>query len=145
MGGTQRASPRAGVQDRPFRVQVLGRVRAAWAGQEIRCGSRNAWALLALIALHPWARQRETIAADLWPDSGASSNAALRQALWLLRSGLLDAGADPDTLLVVDDDAIGLRAEWLADLDAVRFEALALSGRSRCEEAALVYRGELAE
>lgn len=145
MEGTQRARLPAGSQEPPFRIQLLGRVRAAWCGREIHVGGRNAWGLLALIALRPRARSRESIAADLWPDGNPASAAALRQALWLVRSGLLGAGADPDALLEIDDEGIGLREEWLVDLDAMRFETLALSGPSRCEEAALLYGGDLAE
>lgn len=145
MGGLQRAPMSAHPQDCPLRVQLLGRVRASWRGREVRFGSRTAWGLLALLALRPRPRPRESIAADLWPDGGPSSTAALRQALWLMRSGFADVEADPDTLLDVDDDVIGLRGDVPVDLDAVRFERLALSGPAGCEEAAGIYGGELAE
>jgi DNA-binding SARP family transcriptional activator len=148
VGGIQRA-PEAlsapGTRECPLRVQLLGRVRASWRGREIRFGSRNAWGLLALIALRPRPRPRELIAADLWPDGNGSSAAALRQALWLVRSGLVDAGADPEALLDIDDDAIGLRAELPIDLDTIRFEMLAQSRPPISEEAVALYGGELAE
>jgi len=145
MGGFQRTHLVPSGQDWPLRIQLLGRVRASWRGRELRFGSRNAWGLLALLALRPRARPRESIAADLWPDGNASSAAALRQALWLVRSGLIDVGADPDVLLDVDDDAIGLRAELPLNLDTVRFEMLAQSRPPRSEEAVALYGGELAE
>jgi DNA-binding SARP family transcriptional activator len=128
-----------------LRIRLLGRARANWGGRELRFGSRNAWGLLALLALRPRPRPRESIAADLWPDGGPSSTAALRQALWLMRTGFAEVGANPDVLLEVDDDVIGLRPDLPVDLDAVRFEAMALAGPARCEEAASLYGGDLAE
>src|SRR6266498_954967 len=143
MGGTLRTQILAYPTNRQVRINLLGRVRANWCGRERRFGSRNAWGLLALMALRPRPRPRESIAADLWPDGGHASTAALRQALWLMRSGFLDVGADPDAFLEVDDDVIGLRADLQIDLDARRFELLAVAGPTRCEEAASVYGGEL--
>ncbi len=95
--------------------------------------------------LRPRARPRESIAADLWPDGSVSSAAALRQALWLVRSAFVDVGADPDAVFDTDDETIGLRAGLAVDLDAIRFETLALAGPSKCEEAVALYGGELAE
>jgi DNA-binding SARP family transcriptional activator len=145
MGRIQRTHLVPTAQDCPLRVRLLGRVRASWHGRDIRFGSRNAWGLLALVALRPRARPRESIAADLWPDGNGSSAAALRQALWMVRSGLVDVGANPDALLDLDDDAIGLRAELSIDLDTVQFEELAQSRPPRSEEAVALYGGELAE
>src|SRR5512147_2706334 len=145
MGGTGRTSASAHLRGGPLRVQLLGRVRASWRGRGLRFGSRNAWGLLALLALRPRPRPREMIAADLWPDGSQLSTATLRQALWLMRSGFADVGADPDQLLDVDDEVIGLREGMPVDLDAARFERLALSGPVHCEAAAGLYGGELAE
>lgn len=145
MGGIEHTHLVPSGQDCPLRIRLLGRVRASWCGRELRLGSRNACGLLALLALRPRARPRESIAADLWPDGNASSAAALRQALWLVRSGFIDIGADPDVLLDVDDDGIGLRAEMPVDLDTDRFEVFAQSRPPRSEEAAALYSGELAE
>jgi DNA-binding SARP family transcriptional activator len=145
VGATIRAHDVSSEPDRTLNVQLLGRVRASWCGTELRFGSRNALGLLALVVLRRRPRPRDAIAADLWPDGTASSGAALRQALWLVRSGLSDAGVDPDALLEVDDVTIGLRASVLVDLDTVRFEALMQSRPSRSGEAVALYRGELAE
>ena len=145
MGGHEPWRFAPAMPDVSLRVQLLGRPRASWHGRQVRLASRNAWALLALIALRPRPRPRESIAADLWPDATATSTTALRQALWLLRSGLADAGADPEAILAVDDETVGLRADCPLDLDSVRFERLANRRPPRCEEAVALYRGELAE
>lgn len=141
----RRTDQAASVQDVPFHIQLLGRVRASWRGRELRFGSRNASGLLALLALRPRGRPRASIAADLWPDGNGSSAAALRQALWLLRSALTDAGGNPDVLLDVEDEAIGLRSSVGFDLDTVRFEALVQSRPSQPLKAVALYHGELAE
>ena len=76
-----------------------------WAGSTSEpppgCGStfagRHAPALFALLVLVRRPRSREAIAADLWPESDTTSAGSLRQALWLVRHGLSDAGLPPDS------------------------------------------------
>jgi DNA-binding SARP family transcriptional activator len=95
--------------------------------------------------LRPRLRPRESIAADLWPDGDGTSTTSLRQALWLARSSLSEAGADPDAIFETDDDAIGLRAASSVDLDVVQFEALIQANPAQPLAAIALYGGELAE
>ena len=128
---------------RPLVVNLLGRIEATIDGRPIRLGGRHAQALFALLCLEPRGRSRDAIAADLWPDAGAASGGSLRQALWLVRSALGDAGVDPDALLDVDGETVGIRQSPLIDLDVRRFEAASRTGDG--EAAARLYRGDLAE
>jgi DNA-binding SARP family transcriptional activator len=126
-------------------LRLLGRVAAAVNGRELRVTGRHAQALLALLVLQPRPRAREAIAADLWPESDLSSASSLRQALWLLRSGLAGAGIEPDAVIQADPESIGLQACLRVELDAIHFERL-VRGRPAEPEAALdLYRGDLAE
>jgi DNA-binding SARP family transcriptional activator len=102
-------------------------------------GSRS---LLALLALRPGIEYRESVATDLWPERGARSAAALRQALWQLRGGLANVGADPDAVIDASDELIGLVDERV-DVDAARFERLLRGRPPVVEEAVALYRGDL--
>jgi len=127
-------------------VRLLGGVSAVWRGSAVQPTSRGSTALLAVIALQRLPRSRETIAVDLWPEAGAATSATwLRQALWQLRRAFAGAGADPDRLLEVDADRIGLGPDVELDLDTTRFEALLSARPPRPEEALALYHGELAE
>jgi DNA-binding SARP family transcriptional activator len=126
-------------------VRLLGRVEVWVAGRELRLAGRQPQALLALLALRPRPRLRDAIAADLWPEAESPPSGALRQALWLVRSALSGAGIDPSTVLEIDQDAIGLRADSSIDLDAGRFEAALLDRPPRPEDALAEYRGDLCE
>jgi len=112
----------------------------------MRLGSRNARALLVVLALDRRMRFRDAIAADLWPElPEAEAGSALRQALWLLKSGMADAGIDPLALLDADKERIGLRTDMEVGLDATEFEACVLDRPVRFEAAIELYRGDLAE
>ena len=100
---------------------------------------------LALLALRPRPRLRDAIAADLWPDFDGPSASSLRQALWLVRTGLAAAGVEPDTILEVGQDTLGLRPDLELDTDVAQFEGLVGDGRQSAGRALALYRGDLAE
>lgn len=126
-------------------VRLLGRIEVGTRAVDVRLAGRQAQALFALLALQPRPRTRDAIAADLWPDSDGGSSASLRQALWLVRSGLAGVGIHPDSVLEIDGDVIGLRATAWFDVDAVRFESALCADPARPDEAVAIYRGDLAE
>ena len=99
------AAPAAGTA---LRVNLLGRLEARTRDDRlIPLSGRHAQALFALLVLSRRPRSREAIAADLWPDSDATSSGALRQALWLVRHGLSQAGVDPHAILEIEPDTLG--------------------------------------
>jgi DNA-binding SARP family transcriptional activator len=126
-------------------VHLLGRVEVLANGSPIRLGGRQAQALFALLALDPRPRSRDGIAVDLWPDAAAASAGCLRQALWLVRTGLASAGVDPDELLEVESDLLGLRRDARVDLDVARFETAARARPADAEAAIAIYTGDLVE
>jgi len=128
-----------------LKVRLLGRFEVEACGARVRLAGRHAQALFALLALRPRSRLRDAIAADLWPDFDGPSASSLRQALWLVRTGLASAGVDPDSLLEVGQDTIGLRREVRLDLDVTRFEELVADGPKSAGRARNLYRGDLAE
>jgi len=129
-----------------LRIRLFGAVRLASQGNEVRLASRNARALLAILALDQRPRFRDAIAADLWPDLPESeAGSALRQALWLLKCGIVDAGVDPAALLDCDKERIGLTPGIAMELDVARFERFMLGRPVRVEEAIDLYGGDLAE
>jgi DNA-binding SARP family transcriptional activator len=126
-------------------VRLLGHFEVEACGDRVRLAGRHAQALFALLALRPRPRLRDAIAADLWPDFDGPSASSLRQALWLVRTGLASAGVDPDWLLEVGQDTLGLRREVRLDLDVTTFEALVADGPENAGRALALYRGDLAE
>ena len=129
-----------------LRVQLLGRIEVATQdGCTIRLGGRHSQALFALLALARRPRSRDALAADLWPDADGASSAALRQALWLVRHGLADAGVRADAILEVETDTVGLRPDVQLLLDTDRFERCARSAGCSTETAVELYRGDLVE
>jgi DNA-binding SARP family transcriptional activator len=127
-------------------IRVLGRLDVLANGVPIRIGGRHAQALMALLALRPRPRLRDTLAAELWPEAGGPSAAPLRQALWLIRSSLNGAGIEADAWLESDQDTIGLHRDALIELDVDRFERLATSDDPEDQERALrLYAGDLLE
>jgi DNA-binding SARP family transcriptional activator len=126
-------------------VHLLGRVEVVADGTPIRLGGRQAQALFALLALDPRPRSRDGIAVDLWPDAAAASAGCLRQALWLVRTSLASAGVDPDGLLEVEPDLLGLRRGANIDLDVTRFEAATRARPADAEAAIALYAGDLVE
>jgi DNA-binding SARP family transcriptional activator len=90
-------------------------------------------------------RTREAIAADLWPDADGTSVGSLRQALWLVRHGLIDVGVDPDAVLDISPEAVGIRSEAWLDVDAATFERWLGEGDPGIERAVEMYRGDLVE
>jgi DNA-binding SARP family transcriptional activator len=128
-----------------LKVHLLGRFEVDACGVRIRLAGRHAQALFALLALRPRPRLRDAIAADLWPDFDGPSASSLRQALWLVRTGLVAAGVDPDRLLEVGQDTLGLRREVRLELDVAKFESLVADGPKGAGRALGLYRGDLAE
>jgi DNA-binding SARP family transcriptional activator len=127
-------------------VDLLGRLDARTAvGRPIRLPGRHAQALFALLVLTRRPRSRETIAADLWPDAGVGSAGSLRQALWLVRQGLAEAGIAPEGLLDIDGDTVGIRIDAQIDLDVTRFEGCLLDDACGAETAIELYHGDLLE
>jgi DNA-binding SARP family transcriptional activator len=126
-------------------VHLLGRFEVEACGGRVRLAGRHAQALFALLALRPRPRLRDAIAADLWPDFDGPSASSLRQALWLVRTGLASAGVDPERLLEVGQDTLGLRREVRLDLDVMTFETLVADGAENASRALALYRGDLAE
>jgi DNA-binding SARP family transcriptional activator len=123
-------------------IRLLGGVSVSIDGTQVQLAGRHAPALIAVLALRAVPRSRDAVAADLWPDSGSAS--CLRQALWLVRGGIGRAGVDPDTVIDVSGDTVGLIA-GRASTDVERFEQLA---RGRIEDAGAavaIYGGDLAE
>jgi DNA-binding SARP family transcriptional activator len=143
--GTTMASTGSGASVR-LHVDLLGRLDArTTAGRHVRLPGRHAQALFALLVLTRRPRSREAIAADLWPDAGGGSAGSLRQALWLVRQGLAEAGIAPDGLLDIDGDTVGIRIEARIDLDVTRFEACLADDACGAEAAIEIYHGDLLE
>ena len=115
-------------------------------GVPVRLAGRHAQALIALMALQPRPRLRDTLATELWPEAGSPSAASLRQALWLIRIGLGPAGATADGWLAVTPDTIGFDPAITLELDVKQFEDLAASPDPGDHERAIrIYRGDLLE
>ena len=126
-------------------IRLLGRLEIVACGRQVRLAGRHAQALAALLALRPRPRLRDAIAADLWPDFDGPSASSLRQALWLVRTGLSASGVDPDGVLEVGQDTLGLRSELRLETDVASFEALVGDGSQGAGSALALYRGDLAE
>ena len=126
-------------------VHLLGRLEIVACGQPVRLAGRHAQALAALLALRPRPRLRDAIAADLWPDFDGPSASSLRQALWLVRTGLAASGVEPDSVLEVGQDTLGLKPELALETDVATFEQLVEAGPGTAVRALDLYRGDLAE
>ncbi len=86
-------------------MRLLGNVAAERDGEQLSLPP-SAIRLLAFLALRPGPREREAIAAQLWPGSaGPAARASLRTAVWALRK------AAGDDALVASRTAVGLRPE----------------------------------
>jgi DNA-binding SARP family transcriptional activator len=143
-GSRSRSRP-AAVQIPRLTVRLFGRIELAVDGVPVRLTGRQAQALAALLVLVRRIRARDAIAADLWPDASSAATGSLRQALWLLRSALGGAGIDPDRILEVDQDALGLRCDLDIDVDVDHFDLALASDPPDAETAVAIYRGDLAE
>jgi DNA-binding SARP family transcriptional activator len=129
-----------------LRVDLLGRLDARTAdGPQVRLPGRHAQALFALLVLARRPRSREAIATDLWPDADGGSAGSLRQALWLVRQGLIEAGVDPDRLLEVDAETVGIRMEARIELDVTAFERCLADVSCGAQAAVELYHGDLLE
>ena len=116
---TSTAAPRV-----RLKVDLLGRLDARTADdRHIRLPGRHAQALFALLVLARRPRSREAIAADLWPDADGTSAGSLRQALWLVRQGLAEAGFAAGEVLDIDTDTVGIRIDACIELDVTAFES----------------------
>jgi DNA-binding SARP family transcriptional activator len=127
-------------------VDLLGRldVRVP-TDRQVRLPGRHAQALFALLVLARRPRSREAIAADLWPDADSTSAGSLRQALWLVRQGLAEAGIPAEAVLDIEADTVGIRMETRLDLDVTAFEACLLDNACAAEMAVELYHGDLLE
>jgi DNA-binding SARP family transcriptional activator len=128
-----------------LKVRLFGRLEVEIAGAPVRLSGRHAQALAALLVLQPRPRLRDAIAADLWPDFVGPSASSLRQALWLVRTGLTNAGVEPEAVLAVEQDTLGIHRAAQVELDVWRFEALLADGPEETRAALDLYRGDLAE
>jgi DNA-binding SARP family transcriptional activator len=126
-------------------VHLFGRLEIVACGQPVRLAGRHAQALAALLALRPRPRLRDAIAADLWPDFDGPSASSLRQALWLVRTGLANSGVEPDSVLDVGQDTLGLRSDLELETDVGSFEQMVAGGARTAARALDLYRGDLAE
>lgn len=127
-------------------MDLLGRLdMRAPSGRHIRLPGRHAQALFALLVLARRPRSREAIAADLWPDADGASAGSLRQALWLVRQGLAEAGVETGMVLDIEADTVGIRLEARIDLDVTAFEACLLHDACSAEIAIELYHGDLLE
>jgi DNA-binding SARP family transcriptional activator len=126
-------------------VRLLGRLEVEIAGAPVRLSGRHAQALAALLVLQPRPRLRDAIAADLWPECAGPSASSLRQALWLMRTGLANTGVDPETILSVEQDTLGINRSARIELDVWRFEELLNDGPDAARAGLALYRGDLAE
>jgi DNA-binding SARP family transcriptional activator len=127
-------------------ADLLGRLEVrAPTGRVVRLPGRHAQALFALLVLAHRPRSREAIAADLWPDADGASAGSLRQALWLVRQGLADAGLLAELVLDLDADTVGIRIETRIDLDVTAFEACLADASCGAERAVQLYHGDLLE
>lgn len=114
-------------------------------GTAVALAGRHAPALFAMLVIARRPRSREAIAADLWPDSGAASIGTLRQALWLIRRGLVEADIPPDDILDLRPDSIGLRPDARLEVDIDLFERCLDDPTCGLEQAVALYRGDLVE
>ena len=129
-----------------LRADLLGRLEARTLDdQVIPLPGRHAQALFALLVLSRRPRAREAIAADLWPDADVTSSGALRQALWLVRHGLTAAGVDPQAILEIEPDTLGVRPTATIHLDTAAFEACLDGPDCTLDTAVALYRGDLVE
>jgi DNA-binding SARP family transcriptional activator len=129
-----------------LKVDLLGRLEARTANDRpIRLPGRHAQALFALLVLARRPRSREAIAADLWPDADGTSAGSLRQALWLVRQGLSEAGFAAGEVLDIDTDTVAIRIDACIDLDVTAFEACLENDGCGAEGAIDLYRGDLLE
>ncbi len=127
-------------------VDLLGRLDARTSdGRPIRLPGRHAQALFALLVLARRPRSREAIAADLWPDADGTSAGSLRQALWLVRQGLAEAGFGPGDVLDIDTDTVGIKIDACIDLDVNAFETCLANDACGAEAAIELYQGDLLE
>jgi DNA-binding SARP family transcriptional activator len=126
-------------------VRLLGRVEASVDGRQLRLGGRHAQALFALLVLDRKRRAREAIAADLWPDTDGPTSACLRQALWVIKGSLSEAGVNPGQLLEIEPDVLGIRDDAELDLDVYAFETAVRTRPADPETAIGLYVGDLVE
>ena len=129
-----------------LKVDLLGRLEARTsADRPIRLPGRQAQALFALLVLARRPRSREAIAADLWPDADGTSAGSLRQALWLVRQSLSEAGFGATDVLDIDTDTVGIRIDACIDLDVTAFEDCLANDACSAESAIELYHGDLLE
>ena len=126
-------------------IRLLGRVEASLGGRQLRLGGRHAQALFALLVLDRKRRSRESIAADLWPDTDGPTSACLRQALWVIKGSLSEAGIDPRQLLEIESEVLGIRDDAKLDLDVDAFERAVRADPADPERAIALYVGDLVE
>jgi predicted ATPase/DNA-binding SARP family transcriptional activator/DNA-binding CsgD family transcriptional regulator len=135
------------------RIKLLGGFRVSVGSRTIRQDewrSKNAAALLKLLALAPGHRLHREQAIDLlWPDSarGKASN-NLRQVLYSARRVLDPASSSPKRYLSLQDEHLVLCPDGQLWVDVNAFEEMATSARRSRDPAAYkvaveLYAGEL--
>lgn len=124
-----------------FELQLLGKFgfRCSSRPAELSIASKKARALLAYLAMRqPMRESREHVATLLWPDrTDRMARQNLRACVASIRRDLAELA---DTVLLADDDMVGLRDGLV--VDARRLRRLAEQGDADgLEEAARLYRG----
>ena len=137
-------------------VRLLGRVAAERDGEQLSLPP-PVGRLLAFLALRPGPRDRETVAAALWPGAaGPAARANLRTAVWALRKAIGDdaliasrtaVGLHPDAVTVdlADRRRRAAAGEVAAAAALCHGELLAGYGDDWAETARRQQRSELAE
>ena len=99
-------------------VRLFGSPQLEVVGLPVETDRRKAVALLALLALDPAGRSRETLAAFFWPDFDSSrAFAYLRRTLWELNQALGEGWVQAERDLVLHDELVGGRFGVIEDAD----------------------------
>lgn len=118
-------------------LSLLGPFRVAVDGEERRIAAQKQRALIAMLGVRPYARAREHVAAELWPDSNDErSRQSLRHALYEIHVAL-----GPELITSAHDE---LLIDERVIVDAREFERALGSGTQADQNRAFaLYRGDL--
>ncbi len=143
-----------------LRIYLLGNLELHLGGDRLTgFATKKSKALFAYLVLGKGKRYtREMLADAFWGDlPEARARRALSTDLWRIGNLLKDAGADPDTFLISDSDAVGFNIDSPHWVDVERFDAVTRkiahidpedADRSLADEIAettSLYRGDLLE
>ncbi len=121
-------------------IRLFGVPQIEIDGLPVETDRRKAVALLALLALNPLGRSRESLAALFWPEFDPSRAVAyLRRTLWELNQALGEGW------IQADRDQVRLESATQVWVDVAQFERLVdhqQVKRSALEEAVALYRGD---